>query len=268
MGLVFNMNFNIMNSIFIFIIGTIIGSFYNVIGYRLPNNMSVVFPNSSCPNCNKKLKFYELVPIFSYIFLLGKCKGCKKKISVIYPLFELITGISFLLAYLKFGFTFEFVFAITFISILIIITISDLRYFIIPDEVLIVGTIILIIELLLNSFINNLNIINSVFLPLLNGLGAFSAIYLFKYLGDLILKKECLGGGDIKLLFVIGFVLGFDMSIVAIFIASFIALPLSIVSLIKNDNNVLPFGPYLSIASAIILLANLNLDKIFEFFTL
>ena len=64
------MNIELLNSIFIFIIGMVLGSFYNVVGYRLPNNMSIVFPNSSCPNCNKKLKFYELIPIFSYIFLL------------------------------------------------------------------------------------------------------------------------------------------------------------------------------------------------------
>lgn len=262
------MNIELLNSIFIFIIGMVLGSFYNVVGYRLPNNMSIVFPNSSCPNCNKKLKFYELIPIFSYIFLLGKCKACKKKISIIYPLFELLTGILFLLSYLVFGLSYEFIFAITFISILIVISISDLRYYIIPDEVIIIGIILLIIEMILNSVINDTNLVIGVLIPLLNGIGAFAIIFLFKFLGDLILKKECLGGGDIKLLFIIGLVLGFDMSIVAIFIASFIALPLSIVSLIKNDNNVLPFGPYLSLASIIILLSNLNLDIIFEFFTL
>lgn len=258
----------LLNSILIFVLGTIMGSFYNVVGYRLPNNMSIVFPNSFCPNCNKKLKFYELIPVFSYLFQRGKCNNCKKKVSILYPIFELITGIIFLICYLRFGLSFEFIYAITFSSILIIITISDLRYFIIPDEVLLTGVVILMIELLINSFVNNIGIVNGIVIPLLNGLGSFSIIYLFKFIGDIILKKECLGGGDIKLLFVIGFAIGFDMSIVAIFLAAFIALPLSIISLIKKDENVLPFGPYLSIASLIILFTNLNLEKIFEFFAL
>ena len=103
-------------------------------------------------------------------------------------------------------------------------------------------------------------------MPILNGGASFALLYLFKFFGDLLFQKECLGGGDIKLLFVIGLVIGFDMSIVCIFIASFIALPLSIVSLIKNNNNILPFGPYLSVAAIIILLTNLNLDMILNFF--
>lgn len=260
------MNIEIATGIMIFIIGMIFGSFYNVVGYRLPNNMSIVFPSSHCPNCNHKLKFYELIPVLSYIFLLGKCKKCKKRISLLYPFFEIITGILFLLSYLSFGINIKFFISITFISILIIISISDIKYYIIPDEVLLVGSILIILELIINTLINNVSFINGVVLPFLNGLGAFSILYLFKIFGDVVFQKESLGGGDIKLMFLIGLVLGFDMSIVTIFIASFIALPLSFISLVKNDNNVLPFGPYLSIAATIILLTNLNLDIILKFF--
>ena len=103
-------------------------------------------------------------------------------------------------------------------------------------------------------------------MPLLNGAASFALLYLFKVLGDTLFKKESLGGGDIKLLFFIGLTLGFDMAIVTIFLAAFIALPISIISLIKNDNNILPFGPYLSIASIIILLTNLDLNTIMNFF--
>lgn len=267
-GLVVSMSIHAINSIFVFIIGTILGSFYNVVGYRLPNNMSIIFPNSKCPKCDHKLKFYELIPIFSYIFLRGKCKKCKKNISISYPIFEFITGLLFLLTYLKFGLSYNFIFSITFISILIIISISDIKYYIIPDEVLIAGSILLILEMIIKLFINDLNITTGLLLPLLNGVGAFAIIYLFKFIGDRCLKKECLGGGDIKLLFLIGLVLGFDMSIVTIFIASFIALPPSIIGLIKNNDNVLPFGPYLSMASIIILLTEMNLESIFNFFTI
>lgn len=260
------MNIEFLIGIIIFIIGLIFGSFYNVVGYRLPNNMSIAFPNSHCPNCKHKLKFYELIPVVSYIFLLGRCKGCKKRISIIYPFFELLTGVIFLLSYIVFGLDIKFIIAITFISILIIVTISDVRYYIIPDEVLVVGGILLLIEFLLNTYINDLSFVNEVLMPILNGLGAFVILYLFKVFGDFAFQKESLGGGDIKLLFIIGFVLGLDMAIVSIFIAAFIALPFAVISLIRNDENVLAFGPYLSLAATIILLTNLNLDQILYFF--
>lgn len=260
------MSIEIATGIMVFIVGMIFGSFYNVVGYRLPNEMSIAFPSSHCPNCNHKLKFYELIPVFSYVFLLGKCKSCKKRISFLYPFFEIITGLLFLLSYIVFGINIKFFISITFISILIIISISDIRYYIIPDEVLIVGSLLIIIELIINSLISDINLISGVLIPILNGLGAFAILYLFKVFGDVVFQKESLGGGDIKLMFLIGLTLGFDMSIVTIFIASFIALPLSVVSLIKNDNNILPFGPYLSIAAVVIFLTNLNLNMILQFF--
>lgn len=260
------MSLEVFNGIMIFIIGLVFGSFYNVVGYRLPEDMSIAFPASHCPNCNHKLKFYELIPVISYIFLGGKCKACKKRISIVYPFFELLTACMFLLSYLVFGININFLISITFISILIIISISDIRYYIIPDEVLIVGSILIIVEMFINSIITDVGLFKGVLMPILNGAGSFAILYLFKVFGDLVFQKESLGGGDIKLMFFIGLTLGFDMSIVTIFIASFIALPLSIISLIKNDNNVLPFGPYLSIAAAIIMLSGLDLNMILDFF--
>lgn len=259
------MNIEILIYVIIFIFGLVFGSFYNVVGYRLPNNKSIAYPASNCPKCKHKLRFYELIPVLSYIFLKGKCSKCKEKISIIYPIFEFITGLLFLLSYISFGFSMKFIIAITFISILIIITISDIRYYIIPDEVLLIGIILVIFELLINSFINNIDIVNGVFKPILNGVLSFALLYVFKLLGDFLFKKESLGGGDIKLLFLIGLTIGFDMSIVSIFLASFIALPLSIIGLVKNNTNVLPFGPYLSISSIIILLSKIDLNIILNF---
>lgn len=259
------MTLEVLIGTIIFIFGLVFGSFYNVVGYRLPNNMSLIYPNSHCPKCNHELKFYELVPVLSYIFLGGKCKKCKDKISIKYPIFELLTGILFLLSYIVFGLNIKFFIAITFISVLIVITISDIESYIIPDGVLITGVILIIIELIIKMRLENLNVLNGLIYPVLNGIASFTLLYLFKLFGDKVFKKESLGGGDIKLLFVIGLVLGFDMSIVTVFLASFIALPLSIVSLIKNDNNIIPFGPYLSLASVIILLLELSIDKILMF---
>ena len=261
------MNLEMFYGIMVFIFGTVFGSFYNVVGYRVPNKMSIAYPESHCTNCNHKLKFYELVPILSYIFLGGKCKSCKKRISLFYPFFEFLTGLLFLLSFLVYGFSMKFIISITFISILLIISISDFKYYIIPDEVLLVGIILIVVELLINSFVNDISILKGVIYPLLSAVGSFLTLYLFKQIGDCVFKKESLGGGDIKLLFLIGLVLGFDMSIVTIFIASFIALPLSIISLVKNNSNIIPFGPYLSLSAIIILLSKLNLDTILNFFT-
>ncbi len=261
------MGIDVLMGFMIFIFGLVLGSFYNVVGYRVPNNMSIVFPASHCPNCNHKLRFYELIPVLSFVFLGGKCKKCKKRISFFYPFFELLTGICFLLSYLVFGISIEFFISITFLSTLIIISISDLKYYIIPDEVLIVGTILLLIEMIINCIINDVSFFNGLFMPILSGAGSFAILFLIKILGDAFFKKESLGGGDIKLLFVIGLVIGFDMSLVSIFLASFIALPVSVVQLVKKNDNVVSFGPYLSLAAAIILLTNLNFDKLLLFFT-
>lgn len=222
------MNIEVFNSIMIFISGLVFGSFYNVVGYRVPNNMSIAFPSSHCPNCNHKLKIHELIPVLSYIFLRGKCSVCKKRISIFYPFFELLTGILFLLSYMVFGFSINFVISIIFVSTLIIISISDFKYYIIPDEVLIVGVVLIIVCMILNCFINDVTVVKGLLLPLFNAVGSFIVLYLFKMIGDKVFKKESLGGGDIKLLFLIGLVLGFDMSMVTIFIASFIALPFSV----------------------------------------
>ena len=261
------MNNEILMYIVVFIFGLVFGSFYNVVGYRLPKKESIAFPASHCPNCNHKLKFYENIPVLSYIFLTGKCKVCKKKISIIYPLFELITGVLFLLSYMAFGLSIEFVSSIIITSVFIIISISDIRYYEIPDEVLIIGSILLVITYIISSVINNVSFVIGVVKPVLYALGSFAILYLIKILADFLFKKESLGGGDIKLMFFIGLAIGLDMSIVAIFISSFIALPLSIVTLLKKNTNVLPFGPYLAISSIFILLTKLDINMVYNFFT-
>ena len=125
--------------------GLVLGSFYNVLGYRLPKKESIVFPSSHCPNCNHQLKFWDLIPVLSYIFLKGKCHYCKKKISIIDPIIELATAILFVISYYIFGFSMNFFIALIFSSICIITISSDVRYMIIEDSVLIVGEILILI---------------------------------------------------------------------------------------------------------------------------
>lgn len=250
----------IMISIFIFIIGTILGSFYNVVGYRIPKGQSIVYPPSHCPKCNQRLGFLELIPILSYIFLGGKCHHCKTKISPFYPIFEFLTGILFLISYYKYGFSFEFLFAITFISMLIIIVISDINFMIIPDSILIIFSIILCIEI---GFINGLDVLLK---SILDGILAFITMLLIKKIGDLAFKKESMGGGDIKLMFIFGLVLSYPMSIVSIFLGSLIGLPISLLTLKNNSSHIIPFGPFLAAGALIIFLLGLDFDQILNFY--
>ena len=246
--------------IFLFIIGTIFGSFYNVVGYRLPKGESIVYPPSHCTNCNHKLTFFELIPILSYIFQSGKCKHCQKKISLFYPIFETLTGILFVLSYLSFGLNLNLIIALTFISMMIIIVISDYHYLIIPDEVLITFTIILFAEILC------INGLEAALYSLLNGTLAFLTMFLLKKLGDFLFKKESMGGGDIKLLFIFGMVLTYPIAILSIFVGSLIGLPIALLILYKKKNHILPFGPFLAAGATLLLLIQINIETIINFY--
>lgn len=239
-----------------FIFGITLGSFYNVVGYRLPREQSLITPSSHCTSCNHKLGIMDLFPVFSFLFLGGKCRYCKQKISWFYPFFEFMTGVLFALSYVIFGATVEFFIAITFISMLLIIIISDYQTMIIPDELLIVSGIILIILIGINKGFTGLCY------SILDGIIAFLIMFLIKKLGDLLFKKESMGGGDIKLMFIFGLVSGLPMTLVSIFLASFIGLPISLYILYRKKEHEIPFGPFLAVAAIIIMLTQLNLDKL------
>src|SRR6056297_489042 len=125
----------LLQMILIFTIGLMVGSFLNVVIYRLPEGESIVFPPSHCPDCNHKLKFYDLIPVISFLSLSGKCRYCGRKISWQYPLVELITGILYLLLYLQYGYSIKFVILMLLISALIVISLIDLKYKIIPNVI-------------------------------------------------------------------------------------------------------------------------------------
>lgn len=228
-----------MIAVYIFILGLMFGSFYNVVGMRLSNNESIVFPGSHCEKCNHKLKWYENIPLFSYILLKGKCSNCHTKISVWYPATELFTGMLFLISYYTFGISLEFLIAIILSSLTTIIFVSDINYYIILDSPIIIGSIlIIIIKLFMEPFINVLYSIGS-------GILIFAIMYTIMLLGNLIFKKESLGGGDIKLSFIAGLVLGPKLGIFYIIFGAFLAFPYAIYVTIRNKDNMLPFGPFL-----------------------
>lgn len=237
---------------FIFVIGAIFGSFYGVVGTRLSEGKSIVKPRSHCEKCGHILKWYENIPILSYIFLGGLCKKCKNSIGFVYFLTELLSGCLFALCYKVFGISYEFFIAVILSSLVIIIFVSDSKYMIINDSPLIVSAILIFIIKWLNTGIV------SALLSILSGLILFGVAYLLMLFGSLVFKQEALGGGDIKLSFVAGMVLGVKLGILYIVLASFLAFPYAVYVTLKNKDNMLPFGPFL-VSSLLIIYLNTNI---------
>lgn len=237
---------------FIFIIGAIFGSFYCVVGTRLPENRSIVMPGSHCEKCGHVLKFYENIPLLSYIFLGGVCRKCKEPIGFIYFLMELLSGALFALCYKVFGLNVNFFLSIIIVSLVIIIFVSDSKFMIINDSPLIVSIVLIF---LIKCFSTG---IISAIMSLVSGLVIFGVAYLLRLFGYLAFKQEALGGGDIKLSFVAGMLVGVKLGIVYIVLASFLAFPYALYITFKNRDNMLPFGPFL-VASLLIVFLNIDL---------
>lgn len=245
--------------IIFFILGACMGSFYTVIGLRLPKKESFLTGRSHCDNCNHELKLIDMVPILSYLFLGKKCRYCKKKINSLSTYMEFFTGALFCLAYYTFGFSSGLLFALGIISLLTILSVSDISYFVIPDEVLIFFTgYFLIINTIFNGVISSL-------FHLLSGIILFAFMYGIMMLGNALFKKETLGGGDIKLMFVIGLVLNPFLGIIVIFIASFLALPISMLILWKKHQNLVPFGPFLVTSFLFLYFTRIDMQTIINF---
>lgn len=242
----------IIYTICFFILGTILGSFYNVVGYRLPKGESLIKPSSHCPSCNHKLKWYELIPIISYLIQGGKCRNCKEKINIFYPLIELLTGALFGLSFYLFGFSYNFVIMLITTSVFSIVLVSDINYLLIPDEVTIIASSIMIVI----NFIM-LELKDAIFM-FLSGVFLFILMFLVMKLGNYLFKKESLGGADIKLMFLVGLILRPIEGIFCIFLASVLALPISTIKILKDKNNIIPFGPFIVLALIIIILCGIN----------
>ena len=242
-----------------FVFGSVMGSFYHVIASRLSKGKSIISPPSHCENCNHYLKWYELIPIISYLIQGGKCRKCKAKMPISYILMEICTGILFAVCYHVFGYSLQLIVALIFVSSLIIIIISDIEYMIILDEVLIIAIFsIIVVDII------DLGLYETA-LKIASGLGSFITMILIKKIGDIMFKQESLGGGDIKLMFLVGLVIGYPMSVCNIFFATFIAFPIALFLLIFKKDNIIPFGPFLSMAGIILYIWGLNFSDIINF---
>jgi len=237
----------------IFIFGAIVGSFLNVCIFRLPRDRSIILPNSFCPSCEKPIKFYDNLPIVSYIFLRGKCRNCSAKISIKYPVVELITALLFLLFFNKYGLTYEFLVNMLFVSLIIAISFIDLEFQIIPDVLSLGG---LLAGFALSFFRKPIFFYQDALYGILIGGGILFAI---AYGYQLITKREGMGGGDIKLLGMIGAFCGLKGVIFSLMTGSIIGTIVGIpLMLIKGKEEgtryAIPFGPFLSLGALIFLI--------------
>jgi len=255
------------------------GSFYNVLGLRVPDKQSIIKPRSHCPHCGHNLSWKDLFPILSYVFLRGKCRYCHEKISPLYPLNELFCGILFAISFYSWRFSSkpmeptEIIVAITLSSLLCMVIASDLTYLIIPDSFIIVPSIIiLIVRFIQYGLLDTLCILGY-------GIFSFGFMYLIMVVGSKIFHKEAMGGADVKLMFIIGMVtapilskvttgemfLNLLMPLMVIVVASTLALPSSLFLYAKQKENIVPFGPFLLLGLLIVYFTKVNISDIFLF---
>ena len=227
--------------IIIFIIGVCIGSFLNVVIYRVPKQKSIISPPGSCPNCNTQIKPWHNIPIISWILLKGRCKYCSAKISIRYPIIEFLTGVIAILVYKKIG-NFDVFFVINFsiFAILLALSMIDFDYKAVPDSLNLLALTL--------SFFSSINIIDN----FTNALIVMGGMSLIRYYVSYFIKREAMGEGDIIIGGTMGALLGIKLAIIAIFIASLIAIFPSIYNRVKNSDIELPFIPFLAIATFIV----------------
>lgn len=222
---------------FLFIVGLLAGKISVIVGLKMPLKEKDYFNN--CDYCNKRFKWYELIPVVSYFINKKKCRYCDNKLNYWYPILEFISGILFSLSYVRYGFTYEMLIMIVLTMLLVIISVSDFKYFIILDQPLILFSfIILLVKIFIFGF-------ESFLISLCSGVLIFMFMLMVRYLGNRIFKQESLGGGDIKLAMFFGFLLGIRLSILSLICGSFLAFPYAVYSSLTNKDNEIPFGPFL-----------------------
>ena len=261
----------ILIQLWVFGLGLVIGSFLNVCIHRIPEGISIVWPASKCAYCSKRIVWYDNILVLSYLFLRGKCRHCQRKISAQYPIVEFLTGIVFLLLFrsvlmVSSGTTCVYVFFIVFCCLLIVGSFVDLRLHIIPNEITYTGLILAPIASILCVGLHDLSgslrffvdsgnqWIASLLASLIGIFVSGGLIFLCGVFGKLVFRKDAMGFGDVKLMGVIGGFLGWKLAVATFFLAPFFGLLFGLPRLISKKGNVIPYGPFLSLAAFVCLL--------------
>lgn len=232
--------------ILVLVLGVTVGSFLNVLIYRLPRNLPYIAGRSFCPSCKSRIKFYDNIPLLSYLILRGRCRSCNAPISFRYPLVELLNGAAYLFFISHYGLTPSAAVYAALSSILIAIFFIDLEFQIIPDRLTIPG---MALGLGASFLPGGIGIVASIIGLLVGG----AALYLVALLGDWLFKKESMGGGDIKMAAMLGAFLGWQKVLLMFIGAAVIGLVMAIVWMMLSRrvrrSRMIPFGPFLAIAA-------------------
>jgi len=234
----------------IVLFGLVWGSFLNVIIYRLPLGVSIIRPSSFCPDCRKKIRYYDNIPIFSYIILRGKCRHCQEKIPFTYPLVEFLTPLSFLLLYNQHSLSFFFFASCLFASALIVLSFIDFYHQILPDEITLPAIALSLVYSLFRSDLN----LRQALVGAVVGAGFLLFIYGAYYL---LRKQEGLGMGDVTMMLMIGAYLGWQRTFFTLILASLAGSIIGISFILIKKKNLqfsLPFGSFLGPAALVSLL--------------
>ncbi len=241
-----------MDKVFVFIFGSIVGSFLNVCIYRMPREKSVVKPSSFCPSCKNPIRWYDNVPLISIFLLKLRCRKCAGRISLRYFFVELLTAVLFLAVYKNYGVSFQTPVYWILIGGLIVATYIDIDFQIIPDEVNIGGLILGIVLSFIFPQIHNKTIfwqggIASVIGALVGGI----ILQTTRFLGSIVFKKEAMGFGDIKFIAMIGTFLGWRNILLVFFISPIIGSIVGLFILLFKKEHIIPYGPFLAIGSLV-----------------
>lgn len=232
--------------ILVLVLGGAVGSFLNVLIYRLPRNLPFIAGRSFCPACKSRIRFYDNIPLLSYLILRGKCRSCKARISLRYPLVELLNGAAYLFFLTYFGLTAMAAVYAALSSVLIVIFFIDLEFQIIPDWLTLPG---MVLGLGASFLPGGIGVVGSVIGLIVGGV----ALYMVALLGDWLFKKESMGGGDIKMAAMLGAFLGWQKVILVFIGAAVIGLVMAVVWMMISrrvrSSRMIPFGPFLAIAA-------------------
>jgi len=252
-----------IEALYIFLIGLCVGSFLNVVAFRLPRGMSIAFPPSGCTSCGQKIRPYDNIPILSWLLLKGRCRFCSERISFVYPILELVTGLLFLALYLKLSIGWAFAHGVTFVTILLAASFSDISSAlddsfecgIIPDSIILFG---LALGIALSYMVTG-----DLLYPLKGGAVGFLALFIPSYLYKLVRKREGMGGGDIKLMAVCGAFLGMKSIYFIIFASAAVGAIFGIIwQLVSGRKEIpIPFAPFIGLAAILYLFYDKVIDR-------
>ncbi len=240
-----NPSFFPLFEIYFFVVGLVIGSFLNVCIHRIPIHKSIVASRSRCPRCDALIPWYRNVPLLSYLWLRGKCANCKERISPVYPIVELITGILLLLLYFNFGISIPFLIYGLFGCITIVLTVIDYHHRLLPAKLTFPGIALGVASSFVNPFLTPLESLVGV---VVGGLVPLFALIVYK----LVRKREGLGHGDVVMLAMVGAYLGWQQVLLVLFFSSLLGSligGLFILVFRKGSDYLLPYGTFIGAAA-------------------